>query len=661
MRSTSLLLLLAIAAVTTPCLSVAADPAPSSIPAVDFAKRPKYSSLQFSPDGNRFAALQDFDGRANLTIGDLKAGKLTRITNFTTYDVGQYNWISNSRLVLSLYDSKKGLAETRGGGLFAISIDGSDAKALSPTNEDCENANKVVCRQTRFVRRIPGSEDDVIAAANERDVQTEDLYRLNTRSGKKTLLTTQNPGKVSDWLLDTNNVPRAAISDDGKTQAETFWYRDSADAPWRKISTAVGEAPRMRPAAFDVDGSLLVYSNLDSDTYKLYEFDPSSGKPGKLVLGDRVADIVDSPYGSDASIIAPASLGFKIIGVRFQSDKPQTVWFDDTYSKLQALMDASLPKGNINTFSVLEDGNVALVSFSDRDPGDYYLYHAKEKQLEEVLRPADWLKPQQMSPMSVVRYKARDGLEIPAYLTLPVSKPPRKLPLVAVIHGGPWVRDNWGFNSDVQFLASRGYAVFQPNYRASDGYGRHHLEAGFKQLGESMQDDITDGIRYLIAQGIVDPERVCIDGGSYGGYATMMGLIKEPDMFKCGIDEAGVIDLFWWHDLGYTDYNRADADAAEESLRVRIGDTKADHDLLAKNSPRLHADKVKAQVMIIHAVRDQRVPFQHAEGMRDALRAAGKPVEWVVYSDEAHGFIKLENRVDRYNKIEAFLKQNIGQ
>ena len=644
----------AIAMIASCHCALAQNSSSALIPAADFAKRPKYSSIQFSPDGKRFGALQTMDGRANLTIGDLSAGKLARITNFTTYDVSSFAWISDSRLVLSLYDSSKGLAESRGGGLYAINQDGSEPKALSPTGEDCQ-ARMMICRQTWFSRRIPDSEDEVIALSNDRDLHSEDVYRLNTKTGRKVLLTQRSPGRVSEWILDTESVPRAAVSYDGKTRTEVFWYRGSADAPWQKVSTVSGEEPRMRPAAFDTDGSLLVFSNLESDTFKLYEFNATTGKQGKLVVGDPFSDI------DNASIVAPASLGFKVVGIRYDSDKPQMVWFDDRYAKLQSLLDASLPKGTVNTFSILDDGNVAVTSRSDRDPGDVYLYHAKEQQLEEVLRPRDWIRPEQMSPMSVVRYKARDGMEIPAYLTLPTGRPPNKLPLVAVIHGGPWARDDWRFNPDVQFLASRGYAVFQPNYRGSDGYGMKHLQAGFKQLGESMQDDITDGVRYLIAQGIVDPARVCIDGGSYGGYATMMALIKEPDMFKCGIDEAGVIDLFWWHELGYTDYNRADAESAEEVLRVRVGDTKADHDLLVKNSPRLHADRVKASVMIIHAVRDHRVPFQHAEAMRDALKAAGKSVEWVVYPDEAHGFIKFENRVDRYNKIEAFLKQNIGQ
>ena len=628
----------------------------SAIPAADFAKRPKYSAVQFSPDGRRFGALQEFEGRANLTIGDLEARKLTRITSFGSYDVGAYRWISNSRLVLSLYDSKKGLAEQRGGGLFAINRDGTETKELSPTQERCE-AQNMICRQMSFVRRVQGSEDEIIASANERDLQTVDLYRVNTRSGRKTLLTEQNPGKVARWFVDTQGIPRAAISEEGKTLSQTFWYRDTGESPWRKVFSASGEAARrMSPAAFDIDGSLLVYSNLESDTYKVYEFDPKTNKPGALVADHPLADL------NSATIIAPESLGFKVVGLSFEADKPETIWFDEKYAKLQALMNASLPKGNINRFNVLDDGRVAVFSRSDRDPGQYLLYDPQKKQLEEVLRPVDWLKPEMLSPMSVIRYKARDGLEIPAYLTLPVGKVPRKLPLVAVIHGGPFgVRDDWGYEPDIQFLASRGYAVLQPNYRGSGGYGMQHYTSGFKQWGLAMQDDVTDGVRYLISQGIVDESRVCIDGGSYGGYATLMALVKEPALFKCGIDEAGVSDLFWFGELGYSDFNRADSAAADAFFSETLGDYKADRVKLEANTPRLQASKIQSPLMIIHAVRDQRVPFRHAEGMRDAMRAAGKSIEWVVYPDEAHGFVKFENRVDRYNKIEAFLKQNIGQ
>ena len=646
----ALLATLVIGSMTAPCIHAA-----KLIPAADFAKRPKFFSVQFSPDGERFAALQEFEGRANLTVGDLKASKLTRVTSFKTYDVGSYAWISNSRLVLSLYDAKKGLAEFRGGGMFAINADGSEPKELSPNLARCQSETRI-CRQTGFVRRIPGSEEEIIAEANDRDIQVDDLYRLNTRTGKKVLLTDRTPGRVARWVLDTQGVPRAAVTSTRGTVSEEFWFRESASAPWRKISSALNVASRrMEPAAFDTDGSLLVYSNLDTDTFKLYTFDAVAGKPGAIVASHPLADL---NHGN----VVLAATDFKPVGLRVFADKPEIVWFDEKYAKLQALIDASLPKGNVNRIQPLDNGNVLITSSSDRDPGQYLLYDPQKKQLEEVLRPYDWIQPENMSPMTVVRYKARDGLEIPAYLTLPAGKPAKNLPLVAVIHGGPFgVRDEWGFDADIQFLASRGYAVLQPNYRGSGSYGLKHYTSGFKQWGLTMQDDVTDGVKYLIAQGIVDPARVCIDGGSYGGYATLMALVKEPELFKCGIDEAGVSDLFWFGELGYSDFNRSDSASAEAFFAETLGDPSADKVKFETYSPRKQAAKIKSPLMIIHAVRDQRVPFQHAEGMRDAMRAAGKDVEWVVYPDEGHGFAKFENRVDRYNKIEAFLKKNIGQ
>jgi dipeptidyl aminopeptidase/acylaminoacyl peptidase len=623
------------------------------IPAEDFARQPKLRSVSFSPDGRLFAALQEVDGRMNLTVGDLKARKLTRVTSFTTIDVQNYQWISGTRLLFSLNDAKKGLAEQRGGGLFALNWDGSEPKELSPTWENCESRGLVSCRQTHFLQRIDGSADEILAVANDRDAETEDVYRLNTRTGKKTLLTSDNPGKVREWFLDKDGVPRAALSEDSKKLGETFWYRDSATSPWRKISSVNGiAAKRVKPAAFDADGTLFVYSDLDSDKYQLYVFDAVKGQPGELVAANANVDL------STARPLIRLSTR-KILGFRVDADKPEWLWLDDNYAKMQALLDASLTKGNQNDMTSLDDGRVLVNSWSDRDPGSNYLYDPQAKQLQELLRPTDWIKPEQMSGMQVVRYKARDGLEIPSYLTLPQGKPATKLPLIAWIHGGPWVRDHWGFQPDVQFLASRGYAVFQPNYRGSTGFGGKHLQLSFKQYGQTMQDDITDGIRHLIAQGIVDPARVCIGGGSYGGYATMQGLVKEPDMFRCGINEAGVVDLIWAQELGYTDFNSGGSEAAEAWYKVTMGDVKADRALLEQYSPRLHADRIKAPVMIVHGAGDRRVPIKHAEGMRDALLAAGKKFEWVIYPEEGHGFIKPENRVDRYRKIEAFLHKNL--
>jgi dipeptidyl aminopeptidase/acylaminoacyl peptidase len=630
--------------------AVAQAPSPfkPTIPAEDFARLPKLRSPAFSPDGERFAAVQDVDGRMNLVAADMKARKLTRVTNFTTLDVARYRWISSKRLVFSVYDAKKGLTEQRGGGLFAVNFDGSDPKELSPTTGDCE-ARGQICRETRFFRRIAGQDEEILAEANDRDLATMDLYRLNTRTGRKTLLTDENPGKVSSWMVDKDLVPRAAWSVDDKKLEGTFWYRDDANSKWRKVATFGEFAPQFRPVAFDADGALYVVSNLDDDRYALYVFDPKTNRPGEKVAQHPLADI-------DDGLIQRVRDG-AVVGLAIDADKPEFAWFDADYARAQKLVDASLT-GRSNRLVPLDNGKFVVESTSDRDPGTYYLLDPAQRTLEELLRTLDWLKPEALSAVSILRYKARDGLEIPAYLTLPNGREAKKLPLLAWIHGGPWARDEWRYDPEVQFLASRGYAVLQPNFRGSTGYGRKHTQASFKQWGQSMQDDITDGIRHLVAQGIVDPGRVCIGGGSYGGYATLMGLVKDPAEYRCGISVVGVSDLIWMQELGYSDFNSYSPDSADAFLAITMGDPKTDRAMLEQYSPRRHADKVQAPVLFVHGADDKRVPIKHAEGMRDALKAAGKPYEWVVYSGEGHGFLKPENRLDYYRRMEAFLARH---
>lgn len=624
-----------------------AQPAPfkPTIAVEDFVRQPKLRSPAFSPDGERFAALQEVDGRMNLVAADMKARKLTRVTSFTSVDVLEYRWISNTRVVFSVYDRKKGLTEQRGGGLFAVNFDGSEPKELSPIVSDCM-ARMQICRQTDFFARIYGSEDEILAQANLRDLQVYDLYRVNTRTGRRTLLTEDNPGKVDRWVVDANLVPRAAWAVDGKKVEATFWYRDDATSPWRKIASFDDFGPKFRPVAFDSDGALYVVSNLDSDKETLHVFDPKTGRPGEKVAQHPLADIGDG-------VIKQARDG-AVIGITVDADKPETVWFHERHAKTQKLADASLPD-RINRLIPLENGRYVVHSWNDRDTGTYYLLDPDKRSLEEILRTQDWFAPDALSTRSVVRYKARDGLEVPAYLTLPRGREAKKLPLVAWIHGGPWARDHWGWDTDAQFLASRGYAVLQPNFRGSTGFGRKHLTSSYKQWGQTMQDDITDGIRHLVEQGIVDPARVCIGGASYGGYATLMGLVKDPRQYRCGISVVGVSDLIWMQELGYSDFNSYDPDSADAYFSVAMGDLKTDRAMLEQYSPRRHAHKVEAPVLFVHGADDLRVPIKHAEGMRDALKAAGKPFEWVVYSGEGHGFLKQENRLDYLKRMEAFL------
>jgi dipeptidyl aminopeptidase/acylaminoacyl peptidase len=635
------------------------------VPIEDFVRRPKLERISFSPDGKKFAALGEHKGRMNVAVADVEKGGVSFVTSFEGSDVSFYRWISNRRLVFSLIDYQSGLADQDGGGLIAVDADGRNARRLSPTLKNCIDSWNFRCRYTLFWSTVPGSDDEIIALTNERSEDSPDLVRLDTRTGRKVNLTTDNPGSVAVWALDKDLVPRAAMSRDRLTLEEAFWYRDNAQAKWRRVASFPAFAPSFEPLGFAPDGTLYVSSRLESkDKAAIHRFDPIAGKPGEKLAAHPRFDLglVDDPRGPGPRVspLIFDSKTHELVGLQVEGDKPETVWLDARRARLQATVDAALPKGNVNRLRPVGDKSVLVLSYSGSDPGVYYLYDEDKRELRELARPRGWIKSEQMGTVEPIRYRARDGLEIQGYLTLPAGKPAKRLPLVAWIHGGPWSRDNYRWNPEVQFFASRGYAVLQPNYRGSTGLGLKHLTASFKQLGQAMQDDVTDGIRKLIADGIVDPDRVCIGGGSYGGYATMMGLVREPELFKCGINVVGVVDLHWWLDLGYTDFNLVDAAGAEAWLKRTVGDPKTDRAMMDAYSPRLHASKIKAPVLIVHGGNDMRVPPAHGEAMRDALKAAGKPVEWVLFPEEGHGFMKESNRLEYYRQMERFLQRHLG-
>jgi dipeptidyl aminopeptidase/acylaminoacyl peptidase len=291
-------------------------------------------------------------------------------------------------------------------------------------------------------------------------------------------------------------------------------------------------------------------------------------------------------------------------------------------------------------------------------PGSFYLLDAKSRKLEWLADVEPWIDPKSMSPMKAVRYKARDGLEIPAYLTIPRGSGGKSLPMVVMVHGGPWVEgDMWGYNPEVQFLASRGYAVLQPNFRGTLRYGWKHYSASFGQWGLAMQDDIEDGTRWAIGQGLADPKRVAIYGASYGGYATLMGLARTPDLYRCGIDYVGVTDLpllltATWSDFAYSDYL--------QYLAPRlIGDVDKDAKRLRDTSPVNLASRIKVPVLMAYGASDVRVPIEHGERMKSALERAGVKYEWMVMTGEGHGFQQLENQKAFYGAMEKFLSVNM--
>jgi dipeptidyl aminopeptidase/acylaminoacyl peptidase len=650
------------AAAQAPAASAApaAPAATAPVPLKDFFKQPDFAQVAISPNGDFLAAVVRTNDRRNLAVVEIKNGNTRVITNLQATDLAGFRWLSDQRLVYTLFDSQRGLADQTGAGLFAIDRDGSNFREIYPLRGTSDTSVGAY-RPGAYVAKIPGTEE-ILVQAPQRSRRALDILRVDTRTGQRNIVVDRTPGEVIAWVADHQGVPRAAVTDvNDQRRRFAVFLRDSAETPWRKIAEFDRyDAEQLEPVAFDGDGSLLVIARAGGDKAALYRWDAAGNKLGERLVAHKDYDFVSSrDDDSLASGLVFDAKTNKLAGVRIEGERLEQVWFDPEWARMQAAIDAALPK-HINRLSRSSNTDAVLVfSYSDRDPGRWYLLNLQKKQLQELVARMPWIKPEQMAEVKFIRYPARDGLSIPAYLTLPPGKPAKDLPLVVLVHGGPFLRgETWGYDAEAQFLASRGYAVLQADYRGSMGYGWKHYAAGWKQWGQAMQDDLSDGVKTLAAQGTVNPKRVCIMGGSYGGYATMMGLVKDPDLYRCGINMVGVTDLPMFIDETHSDRNYVPR-YSDHFYENQVGHPSKDKAMLEANSPARHAARIKAPVMIVHGAGDVRVPQEHATKMRSALRDAGKEPVWIYYDDEGHGFLKESTRVDLYTQIERFLAENL--
>jgi dipeptidyl aminopeptidase/acylaminoacyl peptidase len=610
-----------------------------------FFKHPDYRELRLSPSGKYLAALIPSGGRIRLAVIDLDTRASSVPGALRDEDIDWFAWVNDERLVFSAIDLQSGLGEQRGGGLFAVNRDGTDFRILAPTIRSMMHNNQYVYRYTSLLATLHDGSDDILVINNEQSERSPDVYRMNTKTARKSLVSTDKPADIARWVADRKGAVRAAIEQD-KGKAIGVYWRPAAEAKWVRIAESNGRDRMIAPVAFDGDGSLVVASNIDRDTWALYRYDSEKRALGELIAGSAQADL------SGGLVFDTAKN--QIVGLIYQADHPGSVWFDSDWARMQKGIDTALP-GHMNVISTA--GNRALIfSYSDIDPGSYYLYDKDKRRLEMLASRQGSIKPDQMPSRQAIRYRARDGLEIPAYLTLPKNASPKDLPLVVLVHGGPWVHGaSWAFSAEAAYLASLGYAVLEPAFRGSTGWGTRLYTAGFKQWGLAMQDDLDDGMDWLVGQGIADAKRACIMGGSYGGYAVMMGLARNPERWRCGINYLGPTDINLMFDITWADFSNSDF--IRYTAKELIGDPDHDAAKLRAASPLANASKIKAPVLMVYGGQDRRVPIVFGEKMRDALKANGVPVEWVVYGDEGHGFLLEKNRIDFYARVGEFLNE----
>ena len=626
-----------------------------------FFSHSAYTQLKSSPSGKFIGALIPVRGRLAVAVIDLETMKPDVAASLEGRDISWYDWVNDNRLVLSLADLQAGLGEQRGGGLYAVNRDGSQFVELSPTMMRAFNQGNLRYHPMLFMQALGDGSDDILVQAWERSTEHPDVYRVNTKTGRKTLKSFDSPGNVTRWLADRQGVVRAGITDEKSLRSKVF-YRAGENAPWEQLGDFGLRDHRMLPVGFDGDGTLFVASNVGRDTFAIYTYDSGKKAIGELVVGHDRVDIFD---GLSVGGVGFEGLVFdgrknKIVGVRYNFDREATAWLDQDWARMQAGVDAALP-GHVNVLRRVGNGSRVLVhSYSDVDPGVYYLLDTDKRGLEPLLATRKGIKPEQMAPMQLVSYPARDGLEIPAYLTLPKGREAKNLPLIVRVHGGPWVRGHsWRWDPETQYLAALGYAVLSPEFRGSRGYGKRLYEAGWREWGFAMQDDLNDGVDWLAGKGVVDRKRVCILGASYGGYAVMMGLARDPELWRCGVNYVGVTDIRLFLEIAWADYSQSDW--IRYAAKELVGDPDAEVARFKASSPLENAGRIRAPVLMAYGGGDYRVPIAHGNRMRDALDNRADSVEWIVYPEEGHGFLKEANRYDFYRRVAKFLNANLGE
>ena len=572
------------------------------IPLKDFFRNPEKASFQLSPDGSHIALMkpwEDGNRMMNIYIRKMDSNKEIRITNASDRSIYGYFWLNNNRIA---YIQDKGGDENIH--IYAVNIDGTNDMDLTPF----ENI------QARIEDDLENDPDYMLVSLNKRDPRIHDVYRLNINDGALTLIA-ENPGNIMGWMTDNDGKLRIATTSDGVNTS--LLYRDSEEQSFEPILTT-NFKESVSPLYFTFDNkSLYVSSNRGRDKSAIYKFDLNTAKETDLIFEHNEVDVYGLMRSEKRKIIT---------GVTYTTDKRQIKFFDKWRENLQKKLEKKLPGVEVAISDLSKDETKAIIiSYSDKSRGTYYYYDIEDDILSELAELSPWINENYMSEMKPISYQSRDGLTIHGYLTLPANSDGKKLPVIINPHGGPWARDYWGFNSEVQFFANRGYAVLQMNFRGSVGYGREFWEISFKEWGKTMQDDITDGVNWLIEQGIADKNKIAIYGASYGGYATLAGLAFTPELYACGVDYVGVSNIFTLLETlpPYWELGR-------QMMYEMIGNPETEKELLKAASPLFHADKIKAPLFIAQGANDPRVKKSESDQIVEALKNRGIDVPYMV-------------------------------
>ncbi len=652
---------------------------PPLIPREVLFGNPARSHPQLSPDGERIAWLApDKNGVLNVWISSIDGTKERVVTNENHRPIDWYAWAGDAKHILFLQDN----AGDEINHLFSADLTNDKVRDLTPFRGVRAQNVLTDLQHPKFV----------LVALNRRNPHAFDMYRIDLETGAVTL-EASNPGDVLTWTTDNDFVIRAATAFDGKSGNTIIRVRDAVDKPWRDLVTMPFERALFGGqvvggsliAGFAPDGKgLIIHSALradaeagvspakkeamagesrekrptrpplQQDTGRLVEVDLRDGKEVKVLAQDAQADVADGGLGSELKVLRnPVTHAIQAVGFDYMT--PHWVFLDPEVEADFARMENELP-GFLDLISRdRADKKWIMALERSQGPSSYYAFDRETKKWRWLFGERPALTKFYCAPKKPVIIKARDGLELVSYLTTPLGVPAKNLPMVLLIHGGPWFRDDDSFDPEVQLLANRGYAVLQVNYRGSTGFGLKFLNAGTNEWGRGTQEDLFDAVKWAIDEGIADPKRIAAMGWSGGGFATLRALEMRPEMFTCGVDGVGPADLAtlfrsfpsYWSNI-------------MTRWRRRGGDFDHDEELNRQVSPLYHVDKIRAPLLIGQGQNDPRVTIANVNGMVAALRKADREVVYVVYPDEGHGFARPENNRDFYGRVEEFLAKHLG-
>jgi dipeptidyl aminopeptidase/acylaminoacyl peptidase len=604
----------------------------SLIPRSVFLGNPTKTAPRISPDGTKLAYLAPSDRNVlNVWVRTIGMSDDRMVTNDTLRGIRTHFWAQDGRHLIYLQD----VGGNENFHAYAVDVAQGTVRDLTP-HEGVRATNVILDRN---------HPDQLLLGMNLRDKKLFDMYRVNLATGESKL-DTENPGDVLGWATDPDFVIRAAIALNQEDGSQVLRVRDSAKSPWRDLVTLPPEE-NGNFVDFSADGkAAYIETSIGSDVTRLVKVDLSNGRELETLATDPRCDV-------GAILVSDSTHQVQAVGFNYQRNE----W---------KVLDPAL-EPDFRALRVIHEGDFSivdrdrsdqnwLVSYLDDDgPTAYYAYYRPSRKGTFLFVSQPALETLKLGKREPVEITTRDGIKMVSYLTRPPGGSKKELPLVLLVHGGPWGRDVWGFDPIAEWLASRGYAVLQPNYRGSAGFGKKFLHLGDKQWGGTMQDDLTDAVRWAVREGIADPKRVAIMGGSYGGYATLAGLAFTPDLYACGVDIVGPSNLktllqavppYW---------------ATQRKIfELRMGDVERDSVLNRKLSPLFHADQIRAPLLIGQGLNDPRVNVRESDQIAAAVRARGIPVDYVVYTDEGHGFLRPENRVDFYGRTEEFLSKYLG-